>query len=883
MSERRDRFQRVEAVFLAAKRLPERERNAFVTEQAGDDHAMAKEILALLEEDARSLGALDRPPLGRADLEALTREAAEAPLPERIGPFRIAGLLGVGGMGAVYEAEQDEPRRLVALKVIRPGLITPALLRRFRRETNALAQLSHPGIARIYEAGAATTDSGETPYFAMELIRGRPLIDFADANALDARRRLSLIADVADALHHAHQHGVVHRDLKPANILVDETGKPRILDFGVSSVSHEAGDDTALHTESGMLLGTLAYMSPEQASGDISRVDHRSDVYALGVIAYELLAGSPPYEIRRDAIHEAARIIREVEPTSLSSMNRTLRGDAETIVFKAISKESDRRYQTAAEFAGDIRRFLANEPILARRPSASYQLAKFARRNRPLFAGIAAAFVILLVSLGVISALLVRTLRAEQIALFERDEANRQAAIADEINDFLVVDLIAAVSPDVTPNRDVTLLDLLDAASRRIDGRFTEQPAVEAALRRTIAITYWDLGRPAAALSHGERAVELFARVYGDQDDRTLMAMANLGDIYRSLRRFDDADRMHSTVLAQQRAKAVRDPSQLVMALFNLGSLRRAQGRFDEALDLLQEASDEAVRKLPESAVARSHARSGLAGLLRERGRLDEAIRIYESLNLTTELTTGLGVPDRLRSLGGLALAYSSARRFEDSERVYREILAVQSDVLGESHHDTIQTETNLSLLLIRMGRHEEAKERLEVLYDRAAVALGPDHQQTLLTGFQLGKSLTNIGRAERAVHLLSDLHARSVGVFGAEYPISLVLCHELARAHNALGNHEQAKTLTARLVDQGLAAWPRLHEAPAYFMQVRADALAGAGEPEEALTLYRDAIAILREVDPQNASISEMEERAASLRRPLDAGDGAPPSNSIK
>jgi tetratricopeptide (TPR) repeat protein len=562
-------------------------------------------------------------------------------------------------------------------------------------------------------------------------------------------------------------------------------------------------------------------------------------------------------------------------------MNRALRGDAETVVFKAISKEPDRRYQTAAEFAGDIRRFLANEPILARRPSASYQLAKFARRNRPLVAGVAAAFVVLLASLLVISGLLVRTMRAERNALLERDEAALQAAIAEEINDFLVVDLIAAVSPDVTPDRDVTLLDLLDAASRRIDGRFTEQPAVEAALRRTIAITYWDLGRPSIALPHGERAVELFRQEYGEGDERTLMAMANLGDIYRSLQRLDDADRMHSTVLASQRAKPVREPSQFVMALFNLGSLRRVQGRFDEALDLLQEASDTADATLPVAAIARLNAKGGLAGLLRERGRVDEAIQIYESLNLTAHLATGIGVPNLLRSLGGLALAYSTARRFEDSERVYHTILDTQSAVLGDRHPDTIQTETNLCLLLIRTERHEEARQRLEILYERSAEALGLDHPQTLLTGFQLGKSLTNTGDPDQAAILLSDLHTRSVGAFGDQYPISLVVCHELARAHNALGDHERAKALTEDLVESGLAVWPRHHEAPAYFMQVRADALAGIGESGEALTLYTDAIAILQTVDPENVSIREMQQRAASLQRSADIST-APPAGKI-
>ena len=290
------------------------------------------------------------------------------PQPATIGRYRIIRLLGAGGMGTVYEAEQDHPRRKVALKVLKYGLPSPDVLWRFEQEAEVLGRLQHPGIARIYEAGQAETGRGVAqPYFAMELVHGVPLLEYAQAHHLNTRQRLELMVKVSEAVQHAHQLGVIHRDLKPANILVEESGQPKILDFGVARVADREAQATR-QTEVGQIVGTLAYMSPEQVSGDPLAVDTRSDVYALGVILYELLAGRLPYPISRQ-LPEAVQTIREEEPTSLSSVNRTFRGDIETIVGKALEKEKTRRYASAEELAADIQHYLKDEPITARPPS----------------------------------------------------------------------------------------------------------------------------------------------------------------------------------------------------------------------------------------------------------------------------------------------------------------------------------------------------------------------------------------------------------------------------------------------------------------------------------------------------------------------------------
>jgi predicted Ser/Thr protein kinase len=394
----------VEALFHQAADLAPEQRGAFLDEQCAGDPDLRAAVEELLHFDAKAQCEPDFLRSPAAAVRAALPLRAEPGLPSHIGRYRILRLHGEGGMGTVYEAEQDNPRRTVALKVIRPGLVSAEFLNRFSHEAHILGRLQHSGIAQVYEAGRG--EDGQ-PFFAMEFIRGMPLDEYSRSSGLDVAARLELLARVCDAVQHAHDKGVIHRDLKPGNILVDPSGQPKVLDFGVARVTDADLLTTSSRTQTGQLLGTLSYMSPEQLTARPSGLDGRSDVYTLGVILFELLAHRLPYHLDQLPVHEVARVIQQEEPSRLGSVDALYRGDVEIIAAKALEKDKTRRYASARDLASDIRRYLRGEPILARPASALYQLRKFARRNKGLVAGVS----------GIIAALLVGTVVSILFAL----------------------------------------------------------------------------------------------------------------------------------------------------------------------------------------------------------------------------------------------------------------------------------------------------------------------------------------------------------------------------------------------------------------------------------------------------------------------------------
>ena len=526
--------------------------------------------------------------------------------PPSIGTYRILGRLGEGGMGVVYEAEQQDPKRIVALKVIRGGaFVDDQYVRMFEREVETLARLTHPNIGAIYESGR--TEDGRH-FFAMELVRGQTLDAYIASRGPtmapeELEHRLRLFAKIASAVHYAHQRGVIHRDLKPSNIVVTsvaeegatasapEVPEVKILDFGLARITDEDVRAASVVTEVGVIKGTLAYMSPEQARGDTAAVDVRTDVYALGVLLHEMISGQRPYDVVQASLLEAVRVICEEPPRSLRatwSGTRRLDADVETILGKALEKDPERRYASAAAFADDVGRFLASEPILARPPSAAYQMRKFAQRHRPIVVGAGIAVLALVAGVVVSTSLYFRAERAAERARID-------AATARQVGNFLQ-DMLAGAGPSVAQGRDVTLLrEILGRASKRIDEELIEAPEIEARLRSTLGTTYAELNDFEEAERQFGRALAVYGRISGGESADVAATESNLG-LLESKRGNHDAAVEHLQRAVEIARRVHGDAGATGNFLSNLGNAYSSNGKYQEALEQLEQADRERPR-----------------------------------------------------------------------------------------------------------------------------------------------------------------------------------------------------------------------------------------------------------------------------------------------
>jgi tetratricopeptide (TPR) repeat protein len=712
------------------------------------------------------------------------------PLPARIGSYRIIRILGEGGMGAVYEAEQDYPRRIVALKVIKSAWASPALLHRFEQESQALARLHHPGIAQVYEAGTADSGMGAQPYFAMEyIVGGQTLTEYSKGRGLNTEQRLNLMAEVCDAVQHAHQRGIIHRDLKPGNILVDEHGHAKILDFGVARLT-DSDTQATRQTDVGQLVGTLAYMSPEQALADPLALDTRSDVYALGVILYELLAGKLPYQLSNN-LHEAVLTIREQEATALSSVSRVYRGDIETVVAKAMEKDKARRYASAAELAADIRRHLKFEPIVARPASVSYQMYKFARRNRPVVAGVAAVFVVLLA--GVIASTLeaarargaehaavlarqtatserdrarsaeqqaiesrnravtaeaqaeqdrnraqdseARALRDRNVAVEQEKRADTEAATSAAVNDFLQNDLLVRANPSYQggqPDPDLKVRTLLDRAAAQVAAKFKNRPEVEAAIRSTIAEAYAGVGDYQKARSNLERAAELFRGTLGPDDPQTLevenaigLSMINQGD-YRK------AEALLIPLLERSRRALGREHIVTLGAMDYVVRLKGETGKTDEAVALGKELFELEKRVFGPEHFNTLLVMSILAVNLLHQGQYAEAEALSNQYVEISRRVEGPSSVNTLRGMNVLSQVYEKEHKLKEAEEMLKELVELGIRSLGPEHQGTLAYMTALANVYGSEKRYPEAEALHLRILDIKRRVLGPRSRQTL-------------------------------------------------------------------------------------------------------------------------------------------------------
>jgi tRNA A-37 threonylcarbamoyl transferase component Bud32/tetratricopeptide (TPR) repeat protein len=667
------------------------------------DAATRERELAELRRQDSALAHAVEALLAPASLDTAAPVAGDAIPPEadlqRIGPYRILDRIGAGGMGSVYLAIQPNPERRVALKTIRQELVSPRLRERFEHEARFLAALEHPGIARVYESGSAATPQGELPYLAMEYVEGRPLLAAAEEGGWPLQRRLRVLVALAEAVQHAHVRGIVHRDLKPDNILVDAQGQPKILDFGVARAIDVEPALAGRLTYVGEMVGTPHYMSPEQLSGDPTRVDARSDVYALGVIAYELLTGDLPFAVRNSSLIEVIRHREKAAPRQLSALKPEYRGELEIIVMKALASDAQARYQSAQAFAEDLRRYLEHRPILARAPSARYLARKFVRRN---WIAVAAASVVLL---ALVAATVV-SLRAAERATRALAEANARSAELVAVNGF-VEQMLVSADPEAGGSQDRPLREVLDGAELALAG--LREPRAAGQVAMLLARTWGGLGDSARAEKLLDRAQPWVEQGFGAQSPERFRLEQMRADELGKRGELDSALAAYEGLLRDMRGAGL-DPG-LAADRVRLAQAQVMQGKGE---------AEAAVAQLKEIL-----ARSGEA-LQRESPEEYDGARY------------------------NLAYAQLFLGDFPAAEALLREVMASESARLGPDHPQTLYTVKALGQALHRQGRLPEAEPLYRMVYEKRKAAYGEGHRSTLNAATQLAAGLVSLQRAGR-------------------------------------------------------------------------------------------------------------------------------------
>lgn len=758
-------YQRVREIFHQVCDLPAAEQETTLTKLCGEDADLRRSVEQLLTA------------IHDADDTELDPEVFQSnEFRPSIEGYTIIRLLGEGGMGSVYEAEQLQPVRRVAIKVLRLRYATKALTRRFQLEAEALARLKHPGIAQVYEVGIDQLIA--QPYIAMELVEGPTLKEFTRSNGLSARAILELASKLCDAIDHAHQRGVIHRDLKPTNILIDESGTPKILDFGIARVTEQDVRAVTMNTEVGQIIGTLAYMSPEQASGDPTGIDHRSDVYSLGVILFELLTGELPHQTNKMQLADALSVVRDQDPTRISSLDTRLRGDIDTIIAKALERDPERRYQSASELGNDIRRHLGHEPILARPPSKMYQLEKFAKRNKGLVASVCIVF--LLLSVGIVS--LSFALQRESIARQSAEESLIRSTAAYEFLD----EIFLGLDPKQTEGKDTALLrTMLDRAAERARTGI-EIPIVRAEMLTLIGQTFNAVfAYEDAALVLGD-AIELY-RSTQPIDARGLHhARSVLAASLFKLGQYEDAEEQFKVLVAHERD--VGDAEQLSITLRQFSEMIMETGRFDEALRYIEEAISVYTGH---GALEQGRQRQQMGAVLRRLGRYEEASVCYHS---AMDLFRIVGADlESSVTLNSLAIIERRQGNLQESERYYKDSIELRERVDGRVNPDTAASYANLGRLYNQMGRYEDAVEVLHVSVTQHIELFGTNHPNLAYPRLALAEALSQQGFHSDAEEQAQLAFALATASFPQGHPLHVLILSQLGHISREIGEHRLA------------------------------------------------------------------------------------------
>lgn len=808
-----DRHARASAMFLELRSCSDVDREHRLHDLASTDAALASEVRSLLLHDVTNSAAFN-PDATATRIGAMkpASSSAGADCPARIGPYRVIERIGRGGSGFVMLAEQDEPvHRRVAIKVVPHAALDRDFAARFEVERKALERTDHPNIARILDAGC--TGDG-LPYLVMDFIEGVSITEHCQREGLSLRERMVLMLDVADAVQHAHQRGVIHRDLKPANILVgDVAGRPtpRVLDFGIAKPIPDLwATNSASPATIGAPLGTPAYMAPEQTGGLASHaiIDTRADVYALGAVMYELVCGKPANDVRSGDPIESLRRIREVAPPPASRerarnasmfavdpVPASMLADLDCVLAKALEKDPDRRYPTIAAFAADLKRVLRREPIEARAPTLAYRAARFAQRNRAVVAA-AAAFVMIVTAAFIAQAI------AWGEAVRQRTEAINQTDAQREINRFLTDDLLAAVTPE-EEGHNISALELLRRASAKVDQRFALRPHIAASIHHTLGSSFSSLGAYDDAERHLVRAIDLRAATGGANAPDAVRSQIALASVRAKRAPFDVADNEMTSVVARARLILGRDDPALYTAIHDLGALRETQDRGDEAVALLREALDGRRRLLGERDPLVLMSMSALAMAYERVGDDARALRVQIDALRIAEMIQPPPMMALLSLNNNVGATYQDLNRDEEAEPYLRKAVELARGWLGTDHPDTLTITMNLASLESELGDADAALDLIRDVLDSRLRTLGPAAYETLLARYAMWNIHYKSKHYRQAVDGFLELLPDIAAAMGDNHWVTVQTRASLALALHDDGRSAEALPHAQRAVDQ--------------------------------------------------------------------------------
>ena len=893
---------RAKSLFLAASDIASpAERAVYLDRECGREAELRARVEALLaaagpgqlpEPGPAGMSGTTAPPETSAPLEQATEERSpegtrttveDSPPTDRpgrsvagqviVGRYTLLNELGEGGMGTVYRAEQIQPvKRQLALKLIKIGVDSRRVLARFDAERQALALMDHPNIARIFDGG--TTAAG-LPFFVMELVNGVPITDYCDQKRLPIRARLELFVAVCQAVQHAHQKGIIHRDLKPSNVMVTEVDgrpTPKVIDFGVAKATEIKLTDQSLG-DTGAIIGTPTYMSPEQADPSSMDIDTRTDVYALGVILYELLAGFPPIDakqFKRGAILEILRMVREVDPPRPSTkvgtaaalpsiaasrditpeqLKRALAGDLDWIVMKALEKDRARRYETASGFAADILRYLMYEPVVAAPPSRAYRLRRFVRKNRGTV--IASSLVLFALLAGIVGTTL---------GLIEANTRRRQAetnlAFATKGNEIL-----GSVFEGLDPDADyATVAELRDAlrhnlnrAVRELDGAAIGDPLIVAAMQTRLGKSLTELGEAADAIAVLKKSADTRKARLGPDHPDSLASMHELAWAYLRAGKLDLAVPLHYEALKIRKARLGPDHPDSLISMNTLALAYMSAGKLDLAVPLQEEALKIQKAKLGPDHPDTLTSMHNLAVAYRNAGKIDLAVRLHEEALELRKARLGPDHRDTLTSMHNLALAYRYAGKLDLAVPLHEETLKIQKARYGLDHPGTLVNMDNLAAAYLAAGKVELALPLHEEALKLLRANRGPDHPDTLRCMHNLATAYVSAGKLHLALPLFEESVKLHKSKLAPDHPGTLFTMNNLAEVYEKLGKLDLALPLYEETLKRRKAKLGPDHPETLHTMASFGSALCASRDFTKAESLLRECLAIRDKAQPDD------------------------------